>query len=150
MAEIRFVELALLPCRNYHATNCSDYKMALHQSTIQNTVIYLVYHTRRINLALEIQNPPNVYEDGYCTWANSPPIIGEKKKPKNHFTSFYIVWNGRDGGRFLSKNQHFEVINSIAIAGEWRGWWLLWEWPEFQDFAVAHSKNEKLHGKKWI
>ena len=71
--------------------------------------------------------------------ANSPPKkIVKICKPKNHFASFYIVLNGRGVTRFiffwvsfLSKNLLFEVINSIAIAGEWRG-----------------AKNEKLHGKK--
>lgn len=77
----------------------SDYKH-VPWSTIQNTVIYLVYHTCRINLALEIQNPPKVYEDGYCTW----PFHHQKKLLKYvnrkiilpHFTSFWMdeAWRG--------------------------------------------------------
>ena len=78
----------------------SDYKHG-PWSTIQNTVIYLVYHTRRISLALEIQNPPSVYEDGYCTW----PIHHQESvkicKAKSLFASFYIVSNGRGVTRFL-------------------------------------------------
>lgn len=73
----------------------SDYKHG-PWSTIQDTVIYLVYHTCRINLALEIQNPPSVYEDGYCTW----PIHHQKKLLK-YVKSVYIVLNGRGVTRFL-------------------------------------------------
>lgn len=92
-------EVQLQGSTTLRAYNCSDYKH-VPWSTIQNTVIYLVYHTRRISLALEIQNPPSVYEDGYCTW----PIHHQKKLLKYvnrkiilpHFTSFWMdeAWRG--------------------------------------------------------